>query len=141
MFFKSAKKSSSSATQIDEELPPYSLVAPDTHGKRRKKHKCSKSPCVDFHSTNNEQERNNDCLNCQMNNSGECVWLHNLSQVPVFVTSPTLEPIPFDSSKNKPLKSSDKNILSVHAEYSDESYKRSSSHSGKNFKDLLKLNP
>ena len=38
--------------------------------------------------------------------NGEFVWLHNLSQIPVFVTSPTLEPVPSSPElrKSNPVK-------------------------------------
>ena len=69
-----------------------------------------------------------------MDNCGECVWLHNLSQVPVFVTSPTLEPIPSESNEINRVNLRDQSILSLSPENSDGCYNRNSSLSGKYLK-------
>ena len=120
--------------QIDEDLPPYSLYAPGTHGKRRKKHKDVETQASSLHSINKEPDKNYYCSNYQMDNYGECVWLHNLSQVPVFVTSPTLEPIPSESNEINPVTLSGKRTLSLPPENLEDICNPNSPLSGKNLK-------
>ena len=86
------------ASPIDEDLPPYSLHAPHSNVKRRRKE------CDGINETLSKPTSidKSDLQTCQIGEeSGEYVWLHNLSQVPVFVTSPTLEPLPSSSESMK----------------------------------------
>ena len=69
-----------------------------------------------------------------MDNYGECVWLHNLSQVPVFVTSPTLEPIPSESNEINPVTLSDKRTHLLPPENLEDICSPNSPPSGKNLK-------
>ena len=82
-------------TQLDEDLPPYSLHAPNANVKRRRKSEYYDEVDAEKYSQNEDVEKC-DLKTCQMSGeeNGEYVWLHNLSQIPVFVTSPTLEPLP-----------------------------------------------
>ena len=82
-------------TQLDEDLPPYSLHAPSANVKRRRKNEYNNIEDTKQNSQNEDVEKR-DLKACQMSGekNGEYVWLHNLSQIPVFVTSPTLEPVP-----------------------------------------------
>ena len=89
-----------------------------------------------LHSIDKEHEKNHDCSNYQMDDYSECVWLHNLSQVPVFVTSPTLEPIPSESKEINPVKPRDQSIFSLAPEDSDHCCNRNASFNGKNLKIL-----
>ena len=91
-----------------EDLPPYSFLAPDLNVKRRKKQEQTKSYKEEDLSLQNmklHQKVQKDNLNCQTSTGGECVWIYNQSQVPIFVTSPTLEPIPSDQLQSIPSES------------------------------------
>lgn len=81
--------------QLDEDLPPYSLHAPNANVKRRRKNEYIDKVDARQNSQNEDVEKC-DLKACQTSGeeNGEYVWLHNLSQIPVFVTSPTLEPLP-----------------------------------------------
>ena len=117
----------------DEELPPYSVLAPETSPKRRKKHNdCSKREILELQHVKTHQKEKRDNLNCQMSTKEECVWLYNQSQIPVFVTSPTLEPIPSDPMKNiSPIKHKNPNITSQLQDESNYYSKRNPSVLGK----------
>ena len=93
------EKSKDSTVQVDEELPPYSVLAPDIHVKRRRKHGSGEIQLFQMPDITEDEAKKRDDWNRQMPTNGDCVWLHNVSQVPVFVTSPTLEPIPYESMK------------------------------------------
>ena len=78
----------------DEELPPYSVLAPKSSIKRRKKEDFSQDEPLELKSIDKDIKKMTDHNNCPNPDMGECIWLQNVSQVPVFVTSPTLEPFP-----------------------------------------------
>ena len=78
----------------DEELPPYSVLAPKSSIKRRKKEDFSQEEPLELKSIDKDIKKMTDHKNCPNPDMGECIWLQNVSQVPVFVTSPTLEPFP-----------------------------------------------
>lgn len=85
------EKQRTTSTKIDEDLPPYSLHAPHPNVKRRRKESGEMDDTIGKPSSNDKM----DLQPLQISEeSGEYVWLHNLSHVPVFVTSPTLEPLP-----------------------------------------------
>ena len=78
----------------DEELPPYSVLAPKSSIKRRKKEDFSQEEPLELESMDKDIKVMTDNKNCLSRDVGECIWLQNVSQVPVFVSSPTLEPFP-----------------------------------------------
>ena len=78
----------------DEELPPYSVLAPKSSIKRRKKEDFSQEEPLELKSIDKDIKEMTYHKNCPIRDVGECIWLQNVSQVPVFVTSPTLEPFP-----------------------------------------------
>ena len=94
-------------SQIDEDLPPYSLNAPCPNVKRRRKDECDEIVDTKTKSESKDEEKSG-LESCQVpeEENGEFVWLHNLSQIPVFVTSPTLEPVPSSPElrKSNPVK-------------------------------------
>ena len=87
-------KSSSPPIMHDDELPPYSVLAPNSRIKRRKKEDFSHEEPLELKSIDKDIKEMRDHKNCPNPDMGECIWLQNVSQVPVFVTSPTLEPFP-----------------------------------------------
>ena len=99
------EKTEINATRIDEDLPPYSLHAPHLNVKRRRKDGCDD---VVYTQKSSQHENENKCefQACQISGeeNGNFVWLHNLSQIPVFVTSPTLEPLPFSPELMKSIR-------------------------------------
>ena len=96
----------------DEDLPPYSVVAPDANPKRRRKQDAANMDPSEMQDMKISQEEKQEHLNCQMDAQGECVWLHNLSQIPVFVTSPTLGPIPSNPTEISTVKKGNAHINS-----------------------------
>ena len=116
-YVKSIEKSN--PRMSDEDLPPYSTVAPDITIKRRRKQEGVDKELLRMQEITHNKRSKDEHLRCQMSEEGESVWLHNLSQVPVFVTSPTLEPIPKDSSECSPIKHSNTGISSHKKEVSE----------------------
>ena len=103
----------------DEELPPYSVVAPDANPKRRRRHDAVNMDPSEVQDMKISQKEKQEHLNCQKDAQGECVWLHNLSQIPVFVTSPTLGPIPSNPTEITTVKKGNAYInASVFSNYS-----------------------
>ena len=93
-------------------------MAPDLDVKRRKKHEQTENYQEQYFKLQKielHQKVQTANLNCQTSTEGECVWLYNQSQIPVFVTSPTLEAIPSEQLQNIPKESETNSMLSQKA--------------------------
>ena len=131
-------KSNSPPIMHDEELPPYSVLAPKSRIKRRKREDFSQEEPLELKSIDKDIKEMTDDKNCPIRNMGDCIWLQNVSQVPVFVTSPTLEPFP-QVPDNSKLRASSASSTSQTDRFDDEYKNIKTSLNGKDTKTHFQL--